>query len=64
MYGSSAVDVVQTHRYTNDHPYSGNLCDLLIDSVHERLQRHHKPLLIRECGLDSRPQRETFTVTG
>jgi hypothetical protein len=60
--GSSGVDIVQTHPY-GEHPrYQGNLSEMIVDSVRERLRKYGKPVLIGECGLDARPPAKTLTL--
>lgn len=59
---SRAVDIVQTHPY-GEHPlYMGNLSEMVVDSVRERLRKYGKPVLIGECGLDARPPVNTITL--
>jgi hypothetical protein len=60
--GCKAVDIVQTHPY-GEHPrYLGNLSEMIVDSVRERLRKYGKPVLIGECGLDARPPAKTITL--
>jgi hypothetical protein len=63
LFSSSAVDVVQVHPYANQPPYAGDLGSLIISCVRERLARYSKPVFIGESGLDSRPPRDTLTVS-
>lgn len=44
------------------HPFGGNLDELILNSVRERLQTCRKPVLIGECGLDWAPPRGTLDV--
>jgi hypothetical protein len=56
------VDIVQTHPY-GEHPrYLGNLSEMIVDSVRDRLRKYGKPVLIGECGLDARPPATTITL--
>jgi len=63
VFGDPAVDIVQAHPYATDPPYSGQLCDLLLDVTRDRLRRYGKPVLLGECGLDWRPPAGTLTVS-
>ena len=58
---SAAVQIVQVHPYAA-HPFGGNLDELILDSVRERLRTYGKPVLIGECGLDWAPPRGTLDV--
>jgi hypothetical protein len=60
--GSRAVDIVQTHPYGEHPQYLGNLSEMIVDSVRDRLRKYGKPVLIGECGLDARPPARTFTL--
>ena len=56
------MDIVQTHPY-GEHPrYRGNLSEMIVDSVRERLRHYGKPVLIGECGLDARLPAKTITL--
>ncbi|HEY2980735.1 MAG TPA: hypothetical protein VGJ22_06110 [Anaerolineales bacterium] len=61
LLSSDAVQIVQVHPYAA-HPYAGNLDELILKSVGERLQTYRKPVLIGECGLDWAPPRGTLDV--
>jgi hypothetical protein len=62
LFRSDALDLLQVHPYA-DHPrFRGNLCDMVIESVRQRLERYGKPVLIGESGLDSRGVRGTLVV--
>jgi hypothetical protein len=58
---SAAVQIVQVHPYAAA-PFGGNLDDLILSSVRERLRTYGKPVLIGECGLDWAPPRGTLDV--
>lgn len=61
LLASDAVRIVQVHPYAA-HPFGGNLDELILKSVRERLQTYRKPVLIGECGLDWAPPRGTLDV--
>ncbi len=61
LLGSEAVQIVQVHPYAA-HPFGGNLDELILNSVRERLRTYRKPVLIGECGLDWAPPRGTLDV--
>ena len=61
LLGSDAVEIVSVHPYAA-HPFGGNLDELILDSVRERLRTYRKPVLIGECGLDWAPPRGTLDV--
>jgi Tat protein secretion system quality control protein TatD with DNase activity len=61
LLSSDAVQIVQVHPYAA-HPFGGNLDELFLKSVRERLQTYRKPVLIGECGLDWAPPRGTLDV--
>jgi hypothetical protein len=61
LMASDAVQIVQVHPYAA-HPFGGNLDELILKSVRERLQTYRKPVLIGECGLDWAPPRGTLDV--
>jgi len=63
VFSLDAVDVIQIHPYANHPRFRGNLDDMIIATVRVRRQRYQKPVLIGECGLDSRPPRKTLTVS-
>ncbi len=50
VFSSDAVDIVQIHPYSRPH-YDGNLCDMIIETVRERLRRYGKPVMIGESGV-------------
>jgi len=58
---SDAVQIVSVHPYAA-YPFGGNLDELIIKSVRERLKAYGKPVLIGECGLDWAPPRGTLDV--
>lgn len=58
---SDAVQIVSVHPYAAD-PFGGNLDELILKSVRERLQTCRKPVLIGECGLDWAAPRGTLDV--
>lgn len=60
--GSRAVEIVQTHPYGEHPQYLGNLSEMIIESVRDRLRKYGKPVLIGECGLDARPPAKTLTL--
>jgi Tat protein secretion system quality control protein TatD with DNase activity len=59
---SKAVDIIQTHPYGEHPKYLGNLSEMIVDSVRERLRKYGKPVLVGECGLDARPPVKTITL--
>jgi hypothetical protein len=61
LLASEAVQIVQVHPYAAS-PFGGNLDELILNSVRERLQTYRKPVLIGECGLDWAPPRGTLDV--
>jgi hypothetical protein len=61
LLSSDGVQIVSVHLYAA-HPFGGNLDELILKSVHERLQTYRKPVLIGECGLDWAPPRGTLDV--
>lgn len=61
LLSSDAVQIVQVHPYAA-HPFGGNLDELILKSVRERLLTYRKPVLIGECGLDWAPPRGTLDV--
>ena len=61
LLSSDAVQIVSVHPYAA-HPFGGNLDELIIRTVRERLQTYRKPVLIGECGLDWAPPRGTLDV--
>jgi hypothetical protein len=61
LLASDAVQIVSVHPYAA-HPFGGNLDELILNSVRERLQTYRKPVLIGECGLDWAPPRGTLDV--
>ena len=62
LFQSDALDFLQVHPYANHPRFRGNLSDMIIWSVRERLKRYGKPVLIGESGLDSRGVRDTLAV--
>jgi hypothetical protein len=61
LLSSDAVQIVSVHPYAA-HPFGGNLDELILKTVRERLQTCRKPVLIGECGLDWAPPRGTLDV--
>jgi hypothetical protein len=61
LLGSDAVQIVSVHPYAA-HPFGGNLDELILNSVRERLLTYRKSVLIGECGLDWAPPRGTLDV--
>ena len=51
---SNAIDFIQIHPYAEVPPYNGNLDDVILARVRERLAMYGKPVFIGESGLDSR----------
>ena len=62
LFESDALDFLQVHPYANHPRFRGNLGDMIIQSVRQRLERYGKPVLIGECGLDARPPQDTLAV--
>jgi hypothetical protein len=58
---SEAMQIVSVHPYAA-HPFGGNLDELILNSVRERLRTYGKPVVIGECGLDWAPPRGTLDV--
>jgi hypothetical protein len=56
LFASPALDCVQIHPYADG--LRGNLDELILTSVRERLRRYGKPVFIGESGLDSRGARD------
>ena len=63
LFASDAVDLVQVHPYADLPRYKGELSALILDCVRQRLSRYRKPVLIGECGLDSRPPNGTLVTS-
>jgi hypothetical protein len=63
LFASDAVDLVQVHPYADLPPYHGELSALVLDCVRQRLNRYRKPVLIGECGLDSRAPQGTLVTS-
>lgn len=57
---SGALDFIQIHPYADAAYFGGRLDDLIISTTRERLRKYGKPVFIGECGLDSRPPRDTL----
>jgi hypothetical protein len=53
VFEGPALDLVQAHVYADAPPYRGDLARQVIDVVHARLARYHKPALLGESGLSS-----------
>jgi len=60
VFGNPAIEITQVHPYAEVN--GGFLSDLLLVSVHERLRRYGKPVLLGESGLDARPPGDTLTT--
>ena len=58
---SAALDFIEIHPYANG-PFRGRLDDLIIATVHNRLKKYGKPVLIGESGLNAGPPRDTLDV--
>jgi hypothetical protein len=56
LLASDSLDFIQIH------PYWGDLSDLILSTVHQRLRRYRKPVFIGECGLDARPPVNTPAI--
>ncbi len=56
LFASPALDCIQLHPYADGQ--RGNLDELILTSVRERLRRYGKPVFIGESGLDSRGARD------
>jgi hypothetical protein len=63
VFSLDAVDFIQIHPYTTNRRFGGNLADMIIATTQARLRRYNKPVLIGESGLDSRPPRNTLSVS-
>jgi hypothetical protein len=61
FFKSDAVELVQVHPYGDTG--RGDLDELILRTVRERLAAYGKPVLIGECGLDWRPPRGTLDVS-
>ena len=59
---SSALDFIEVHPYANLQPFNGNLDELVLSVVRQRLKQYRKPVFIGESGLDARPPVNTLTV--
>ena len=53
VFSSEAVDLVQVHPYASGAAARGELAELIIQAVRQRLARYGKPVLIGECGLEA-----------
>ncbi|MFQ5808460.1 MAG: hypothetical protein ACE5JM_02480, partial [Armatimonadota bacterium] len=62
LFRSDALDFLQVHPYANHRRFRGNLSDMIIQSVRQRLERYGKPVLIGESGLDARGIKDTLVV--
>ena len=56
---SDAVQIVEVHPYAAGR-FGGNLDELILNSVRERLRTYRKPVVIGECGLDAAAPRGTL----
>ncbi len=61
LFKSDALDFVEVHPYGD--AGRGDLDELILKSVRERLATYHKPVMIGECGLDWRPPRGTLDTS-
>ena len=57
---NQSLDFIEIHPYANG--VSGRLDDLIISTVHDRLAKYRKPVLLGECGLDARAPRGTLDI--
>jgi hypothetical protein len=64
VFGAPSIDFVQVHPYADVPRFSGNLDELVLSSVHDRLRRYGKPVFFGESGLDSRSPTTPGTLTG
>ncbi|MGD8238693.1 MAG: hypothetical protein PVH68_09090 [Armatimonadota bacterium] len=62
LFRSDALDFLQVHPYANHPRFRGNLGNMIIRSVRQRLQRYGKPVLIGESGLDASGIQDTLVV--
>ena len=60
VFGIDALDFIQVHPYAEPSRFKGNLDEMILQSVRERLRRYGKPVFIGECGLDARGFRDTL----
>jgi len=63
LFASPALDIIQVHPYANHPKFNGNLDEMILRTVRARVARYKKPVLIGECGLDSRPPAGTPTAS-
>ncbi|MGD0091570.1 MAG: hypothetical protein ABSE73_16760 [Planctomycetota bacterium] len=61
LFKSDAVELVQVHPYGDTG--QGDLDELILRTVRQRLAAYNKPVLLGECGLDWRPPRGTLDVS-
>jgi hypothetical protein len=61
LFKSDAVELVQVHPYGDTG--RGDLDELILGTVRQRLTTYGKPVLIGECGLDWRPPRGTLDAS-
>lgn len=61
LFKGDAMDFVEVHPYGD--AGHGDLDELILRSVRERLSAYHKPVMIGECGLDWRPPRGTLDAS-
>ena len=59
---SDALDFIEIHPYANLEPFNGNLDDLILQTVRQRLKQYGKPIFLGESGLDARPPVNTLSV--
>jgi len=64
VFGAPSIDFVQVHPYADAPRFAGNLDELVLSTVHDRLRRYGKPVFLGESGLDSRPPTTHGTPTG
>jgi hypothetical protein len=58
---SNALDFIEIHPYA-DGAFGGRLDELILSTVHERLMKYGKPVLIGESGLNSSPPHGTLEM--
>ncbi len=59
---SRALDFIEVHPYAGG-ALAGRLDETILSVVRQRLGKYRKPVLLGECGLDSRPPRCTLDVS-
>lgn len=63
LFRLDALDFLEVHPYANIRPFSGNLDDLILSSVRQRISDYGKPVFIGESGLSSGGPRNTLSVS-